>query len=141
MMKLQVRRARRRAAPFDALRRDHEKAARAALALSAAAVRDEARATLSEVDLDRPSPAGAPPRRRSGRLRDSVFARVDRNTLSAEIGTDLHYGAYLEFGTETMAPRPWLTLAFDIAKPTVRRLITDAVRPSFAKRLKARAGE
>lgn len=141
MMKLQVRRERRRGAPFDALRRDHEKAVRAALALSAAAVRDEARAILSEVDLDRPSPAGAPPQRRSGRLRDSVFARVDRNTLRAEIGTDLPYGAYLEFGTVRMAPRPWLTLAFDIAKPTVRRLITDAVRPSFARRLKARAGE
>lgn len=76
---------------------------------------------------------GEPPRRDSGRLRDSLFVRTSRDGLSAQIGTDLDYGFHLEFGTQTMPPRPWLHPAIEIAKPRIKRRIAAAVRDSLAK--------
>lgn len=35
----------------------------------------------------------------TGKLRDSVYARVDPGTKTVRVGTDLRYGYYLEYGT------------------------------------------
>lgn len=58
--------------------------------------------------------------------------RVEQVGLSASVGTDLDYGAHLEFGTQAMAPRPWLQPALERAKPKIKRRLEralgDAVR-------------
>lgn len=138
MIDIRVLRERRRLSPFAALRRAHERAVREALAEGAATVRQEALAALSHVGRGEPSRAGESPHRQSGRLRDSVVAEVDPRTNRATVGTHLAYGAYLEFGTIRMAPRPWLGPAFDAAKPSIRRLIADALRAPFGRAARGR---
>lgn len=59
----------------------------------------------------RASSPGSPPRVDTGRLINSVKALVKR--LEAIVGTDVRYGAYLEFGTQDIEPRPWLFPAFE----------------------------
>lgn len=76
-------------------------------------------------------------RERSGRLRESVFARPSADGLSAEVGTDLDYGTYLEFGTQRMAPRPWLHPAFESAKAGIKGRIFAAARDALLNRGKS----
>jgi phage gpG-like protein len=61
-----------------------------------------------------PSAPGEPPHKQTGRLRASVQYEVDEPGLTARVGTNLPYGAYLELGTKKgLAPRPWLRRALD----------------------------
>jgi phage gpG-like protein len=55
-----------------------------------------------------PSKPGDFPARQTGALRSSIAYDVDRQNLTARVGTALKYGRWLEFGTRRMAPRPWL---------------------------------
>lgn len=58
----------------------------------------------------RASAPGEPPAVDTGHLRASVGHRLgeDADGMYAEYGTDLDIGAYLELGTRTIEPRPWL---------------------------------
>lgn len=56
------------------------------------------------------SPPGTPPNTDTGRLVQSIKFERDKNAYL--VGTNLKYGAWLEFGTRDMAPRPWLSVAF-----------------------------
>lgn len=57
------------------------------------------------VTVSRP---GDPPNTDNGTLIKSVGFNVDETEMIAEVGTNLKYGKYLEFGTEAMKARPWL---------------------------------
>jgi hypothetical protein len=62
---------------------------------------------------DRPrhqaSAPGEFPATDTGTLVGSIDFRLKRGrTLMAEVGTDLDYGIWLEFGTQKMEARPWL---------------------------------
>lgn len=103
--------------------RDAVRAAMAdAVAAGADDIRDEARGQFG-------SPGA--PKNDTGHLRDSIFARVVPGGLSAEVGTDVKYGAYLEFGTRRMAARPWLHPAFEAAKHRVRTRLREALRSAL----------
>lgn len=52
---------------------------------------------------------GEPPNSDTGRLMQSI--KVEKDGLAYLVGTNLKYGAWLEFGTKDMAPRPWLSVA------------------------------
>lgn len=52
-----------------------------------------------------------PPHKDKGILQKSIKFNFKKGT--GEVGTNLKYGAWLEFGTERMAPRPWLAVAVD----------------------------
>ena len=52
---------------------------------------------------------GEPPNADTGRLMQSI--KVEKDGLAYLVGTNLKYGAWLEFGTLDMAPRPWLSVA------------------------------
>lgn len=68
------------------------------------------------------SAAGQYPASDTGRLASSV--QVELNSAnSIRVGTALKYGAYLEFGTSKMAPRPWLMPSVEKAMVDVRREI------------------
>ena len=62
--------------------------------------------------INRSAP-GEPPRKEYGELRRSMTYEVDRNKLSAIVGTNKIYGKYLELGTKHMAARPFLRPAVD----------------------------
>lgn len=50
------------------------------------------------------------PQVQTGRLRSSIIHQVtkDENAIVAEIGSNVTYSKYLEFGTSKMPPYPWL---------------------------------
>ena len=56
------------------------------------------------------SPPGEPPNTDTGRLVQSIGIEVDSDKVV--VGTNLKYGAWLEFGTREMKARPWLRPAF-----------------------------
>lgn len=55
------------------------------------------------------SPPGSPPNTDTGRLVQSI--KVAKDGSAYLVGTNVLYGAHLEFGTKDMAPRPWLSVA------------------------------
>lgn len=61
---------------------------------------------------------GEPPHKRTAHLQTSISWRIgeDSEGLYAAIGTDLPYGKYLELGTETLEPRPYLRPALAAAR-------------------------
>lgn len=62
----------------------------------------------------RASAPGDPPATDTGRLRASIRTDLTEITrLSATIGTEVAYGRFLEYGTASMAARPWLRPAYD----------------------------
>lgn len=67
-----------------------------------------------EVSVSKP---GDPPNTDTGRLVQSIqFEFVEKTGKQTGIvGTNLRYGAWLEFGTEKMAARPWLAPALSKA--------------------------
>lgn len=69
------------------------------------------------------SAPGEAPNTDTGRLVGSV--RVDQQEHFADVGTDLQYGKFLEFGTIKMDARPYLNPAME------------KNRPGWEKRLKA----
>ena len=70
---------------------------------------------------------GEPPKTDTGRLAGSIFALVDADKLGGEVGTDVKYGRFLEFGTVKMAARPWLHPTFDRLKPKISNRIAKAI--------------
>lgn len=64
----------------------------------------------------------------SGNLRSRIFVRFLDGGRSAEVGTDVLYGPFVERGTRFMPPRPYLIPAYE------------AERPKFIARLRAIVG-
>jgi len=54
---------------------------------------------------------GEPPNTDTGRLVQSIKFDFKNSGLIGRVGTNLKYGAWLEFGTENTAARPWLAPA------------------------------
>ncbi len=79
---------------------------------------------------------GDPPNTDTGRLVQSIKIETSEKGLVGRVGTNLKYGAMLEFGTKVMAPRPWLSRAVadtkkqigDIFKATISSLIKDVTK-------------
>lgn len=55
-----------------------------------------------------PSDPFTPPHLQTGKLRASIRHEVDRANLRVHVIVDHPAAAYLEYGTRTMAPRPFL---------------------------------
>ncbi len=118
----------RLAARLDRLADQVEWAVQAAVEEGAHDLRREARDLLDVAGRGEASAPGEPPRRQTGALRDSLTVELAPGRLSARIGTDLETGADLEFGTQDMAPRPWLAPAAENAAPRIQARIKEAVR-------------
>jgi len=59
---------------------------------------------------------GSYPHQQSGKLAKSVgVADVSTSKPKARVGTGEIHGYFLEFGTESMEPRPWLLPSFETA--------------------------
>jgi phage gpG-like protein len=61
--------------------------------------------------LHRASAPGDPPAPDTGRLRNSVSSDVEAvgNVVTGTVSTNAEYAAHLEFGTERIAPRPFMS--------------------------------
>lgn len=64
------------------------------------------------------SPEGSPPNTDTGRLVQSI--KVEREGNGFLVGTNLKYGAWLEFGTLNSNPRPWLSRALANATKKIK---------------------
>ena len=81
-----------------------------AISEAAEQIAEEARGTLGD---------GAPPESRSGALEASIAVTDGSRSGQKLIGSDLDYGAFLEFGTVRMAAWPWLAPAFERVAATL----------------------
>jgi len=61
------------------------------------------------------------PQVQTGRLRSSIIHQVTKegNEITAEIGTNVVYGKYLEFGTINHSPYPWLFPSIEMQRPQI----------------------
>ena len=72
------------------------------------------------------SAPGEPPATDTGRLAGSVeYTKVGQ--VAAEVGTQVNYGAWLEFGTLSIAKRPAWLPAIEIIRPLFRRRMETAL--------------
>ena len=79
-------------------------------------------------DGSRASAPGQFPMSDTGRLANSVeFNLPTAGRLMGEVGTNVIYGRYLEFGTSRMAARPWLLPSFEKAKLGVEARLKKAI--------------
>lgn len=79
-------------------------------------------------DGSRASAPGQFPMSDTGRLANSVeFNLPTAGRLMGEVGTNIIYGRYLEFGTSRMAARPWLLPSFEKAKVGVEARLKKAI--------------
>lgn len=72
---------------------------------------------------------------KTGNLRRSIHIepRVSNRGMAAvEVGTNVEYGHYLEFGTRYMAARPYLRPALDENRTAVQTAVTSALRSQIA---------
>jgi hypothetical protein len=80
----------------------------------------------------RASAPGEAPATDTGRLASSVQYR-STGQMSAEVSTAVEYGAYLEFGTARIAPRPAWRPAVQEAAPKFRQRLEEALRRAGAR--------
>jgi HK97 gp10 family phage protein len=81
---------------------------------------------------NRSSAPGESPAKQKGRLIADIENRQDVPRLAVVVNAGAHYSAALEFGTEKMAPRPFM-------RPSLikmRQQIEDAVREKIAEALR-----
>jgi HK97 gp10 family phage protein len=76
---------------------------------------------------------GEPPRVDTGRLRASITHRLTSKTGKAsyaEVGTNVEYGPYLEFGTSRSKGKkhPFMTPALEMNRAAIEKSIAEAVK-------------
>lgn len=79
------------------------------------------------------SPPGAPPNADTGRLHQSIKVAFNEGEKWVEVGTDVLYGAWLEFGTLTMPARPWLGPAYAKNRDRIIKMVQKVFKQSIKK--------
>jgi phage gpG-like protein len=79
------------------------------------------------------SDPGSPPNTDTGHLVQNTTFNVDRPNLDAQVGTNVKYGAWLEFGTINIEARPWLSRAARKFKKMIRGLSRAMISSEIAK--------
>ena len=68
------------------------------------------------------SAPGEYPMSDTGRLASNIIALLPNgSSIEGQVGTNIEYGTFLEFGTSRMAARPWLMPSFEKAKVDVAK--------------------
>lgn len=75
----------------------------------------------------------SPPHTDTGVLRKSIKFNIDANGENGEVGSNLKYASWLEFGTATMAPRPWLSVAVENMKDKIGSIFFNFIEKEIKK--------
>jgi HK97 gp10 family phage protein len=88
----------------------------------------EREAKLEFRGSDEDTYTGSFPRVQTGRLRASITHRVspDGPKVVGEVGTNVEYGLYLEYGTSRMYPHPFMGPAYDKHESVITEIIEKA---------------
>ncbi len=70
-----------------------------------------------------------PPHTDTGRLRQSI--KFNYKDGVGQVGSNLKYAAWLEFGTEDMAPRPWLSVAVLKVSKSIDKIFESYMRKAI----------
>lgn len=100
---------------------------RAALAGIGAALLEETRRRLADDTGPAPSRPGEPPRDPAGRLAATLLASLDQSGTAVTLTAAAPYAPDLEYGTRTMAPRPFLRPAGEAVRPAALAACRDAL--------------
>lgn len=73
---------------------------------------------------------GDPPNTDTGRAVQSIKVDFEKGGFTGRVGTNLKYLRMLEFGTENIAPRPWLSAAVREVSKSIAEIFARAVRKS-----------
>lgn len=79
------------------------------------------------------SAPGEPPARDTSTLFNTIGHDVLWGEGKIRIGSGQEYAPLLEFGTDTMEPRPFMRAAFERAKPTMTQLVSAELKRSTPK--------
>jgi len=79
------------------------------------------------------SPPFGPPNADTGFLHKSIRVGFSEKNSEVEVGTNVLYGAWLEFGTQTMPPRPWLAPAFAANSAKILAMIKKIAKEAVKK--------
>lgn len=71
------------------------------------------------------SAAGEAPATDTGNLVNNIAVTFDEDGFGANVESNAEYSAALEFGTTTMAARPFMHPAKEEARPAVQRMLQD----------------
>jgi HK97 gp10 family phage protein len=74
------------------------------------------------------SAPGEPPASDTGRLVNSISAVYDTNAISGKVVVGAKHGLYLEFGTQTIEPRPFLRPAVANTKAKVQAAMAEEMK-------------
>jgi len=74
------------------------------------------------------SKAGDPPASDSGFLASQIVVKIDGNKLGADIISNADYSEALEFGTITMAARPFMQPAAEESRKKYEQQLTKAIK-------------
>lgn len=99
-------------------------------ALVKAAMKVEADAKKLFRGRDDVSAPGLPPRVDTGRLRASITHRLANDDTGpvAEVGTNVEYGVWLEYGTSRMQPHPFMGPALEMNAKEIEDFLAGAVK-------------
>jgi phage gpG-like protein len=79
---------------------------------------------------------GEPPRVETNLLRKSISAVPDQAARVVRVGTNQPHGRYMEFGTRTIAPRPWVKRSYIAARNAMQAAYTTAIVDSIRRSMK-----
>lgn len=107
------------------------------------ALRAGARVILPEAKAN--APVGE-----TGNLKDSIRVwalKRSRRRIGVKVGSSTHaykgdqfYGAFIEFGTSKMEPRPWLAPAIESKKGEAARVVDQTLEAGIKREIKAIRG-
>lgn len=78
------------------------------------------------------SAPGEYPMSDTGRLASNIITLLPNgSSIEGQVGTNIEYGTFLEFGTSRMEARPWLMPSFEKAKNDVSKKLNQAIMQSL----------
>ena len=76
----------------------------------------------------RASGPGQPPASDTGTLARSIVIDVDKDKMTASVGSNVKYAPFLELGTSRMAARPFLKRALEVKRTQIVKIIQARLR-------------
>lgn len=83
--------------------------------------------------VHRASAAGEPPASDTGFLANNILFQIDTDGLAGSVDSRAGYSSYLEFGTRTLAARPFMQPALEQNKNKIKAMIASEIKKAKDK--------